>query len=64
MSGAEPWQGSYSPKTPPSPPVVAAPSDADGEHAQAAGQHRGLVGKDVAEEVFGHNYIELTRVAH
>ena len=59
MSGAEPWIGSYSPNVPCA--VRRSPSDADGSIPSEPGQHRRLVGQDVAEEVLGDDDVEVGR---
>ncbi len=51
MSGAEPWIGSYRPSVP-------SPSEALGQQAERAGEHRGLVRQDVAEHVLGDDHVE------
>ena len=57
MSGAEPWTGSNRPGVPGS------PSEALGQHPDRAGDHRGLVGEDVAEHVLGDDHVEVARGA-
>ena len=47
MSGAEPWTGSNRPGR------RGSPSEALGQHAERAGEHRRLVAEDVAEHVLG-----------
>ncbi len=54
MSGAEPWTGSNRPGPP-------SPSDALGQHADRAGEHRRLVAEDVAEHVLGEDHVEVAR---
>src|SRR5476649_1749340 len=34
------------------------------QHADGTGEHRGLVGQDVAEQVVGNDHVELLRCAH
>ena len=55
MSGAEPWIGSNKP------PRRSAPSDAEGSKPHGAGEHRRLVGEDVAEHVLHHHHVEIAR---
>ena len=54
MSGAVPWTGSNRPGPTP-------PKDGGRQHAQRAGEHRRLVGQDVAEHVLGDDHLEVAR---
>ena len=50
ISGAEPWIGSYRPRLP-------LAQRRRRQQAQRAGQHRGFVGEDVAEQVLGDQHV-------
>ena len=62
ISGALPWIGSYSAGW--RPLASLAPSEARGQHADRAGELRGLVREDVAEQIVGHDHVELLGIAH
>ena len=57
MSGAEPWIGSYS-------PLPFGVERGRRQHPDRAREHRRLVREDVAEQVAGHDDVELLRVLH
>ena len=44
-------------------PPTSVPERRRGQHAERAGEHRGLVGEDVAEQVLGQHHIEVARPA-
>ncbi len=52
MSGAEPCDGSYR-------PLFLLVQRGRRQHADRTGQHRGLIGQDVAEHVAGDHHVEL-----
>jgi hypothetical protein len=54
MSGALPWLGSYK-------ALAALVQRRRRQHADRAGQHRRLVGQDVAEHVAGDDHVEALR---
>ena len=56
ISGAEPWMGSYKPRLP-------SPREAEGSNPSEPGQHRGLIGQDVAKHVLGDEHVKVARPA-